>query len=371
MKKTTFTDAQIISILKQAEQGVPVAQLCRDHGMGNSTFYKWRAKYGGMDSSLMAKMKALEEENRRLKKMYAEERIKAEVIQEAMAKKLVKASERRCLAQEVVKQNRMSIAFACRTFCVSETCYRHHAILSDENTVIAEQLIELTQKQRNCGFGLCFLYFRNVKGYKWNHKRVYRIYCELSLNLRIKPHKRLKREKPDALSVPKTVNECWSMDFMHDQLSDGRSCRLLNVIDDFNREGLTIDVDFSLPAERVIRSLNQIIEWRGKPQCIRCDNGPEYISHKLANWATQNKIILCFIQPGNPQQNAYIERFNRTVRYDWLTHYLYRDIQELQDKATQWLWTYNHERPNMGLGGITPIQKLSQLRRQNSTVNLH
>lgn len=87
MKKTTFTDAQIISILKQAEQGVPVAQLCRDHGMGNSTFYKWRAKYGGMDSSLMAKMKALEEENRRLKKMYAEERIKAEVIQEAMAKK--------------------------------------------------------------------------------------------------------------------------------------------------------------------------------------------------------------------------------------------------------------------------------------------
>ncbi|AVL75972.1 hypothetical protein CEQ08_20570 [Providencia rettgeri] len=87
MKKTTFTDAQIISILKQAEQGVPVAQLCRDHGMGNSTFYKWRAKYGGMDSSLMAKMKALEEENRRLKKMYAEERLKAEVIQEAMAKK--------------------------------------------------------------------------------------------------------------------------------------------------------------------------------------------------------------------------------------------------------------------------------------------
>lgn len=198
---------------------------------------------------------------------------------------MIKASERRCLAQEVVKQNRMSIAFACRTFCVSEACYRYHAILSDENTVIAEQLIELTQKQRNRGFGLCFLYFRNVKGYKWNHKRVYRIYCTLFLNLRIKPHKRLKREKPDALTVPKTINECWSMDFMHDQLSDGRSCRLFNVIDDFNREGLMIDVGFSLPAERVIRSLNQIIEWWGKPQCIRCDNGSEYISRKLANWS--------------------------------------------------------------------------------------
>lgn len=210
-----------------------------------------------------------------------------------------------------------------------------------------------------------------MKGYKWNHKRVYRIYCELSLNLRIKPHKRLKREKPEALSVPRNINECWSMAFIHDQLSDGRSCRLFNVLDDFNREGLTIDVDFSLPAERVIRSLNQIIEWRGKPHRIRSDNGPEYISHKLAHWTVQNEITLCFIQPGNPQQNAYIERFNRTARYDWLSHYLYDDIQELQDKATQWLWTYNHERPNMGLGGITPVQKLNQQQIQNSTANLH
>lgn len=284
---------------------------------------------------------------------------------------MVKASERKSLAQEVINHNKMSIAQACRIFCISETCYRYSARLSVENAFIAKELVALTQKKRNWGFGLCFLYFRNVKGYEWNHKRVYRIYCELSLNLRIKPHKRLKREKPEALSVPKNINECWSMDFMHDQLSDGRSCRLFNVIDDFNREGLTIDVDFSLPAERVIRSLNQIIEWRGKPQCIRCDNGPEYISHKLAHWAEQNEITLCFIQPGNPQQNAYIERFNRTVRYDWLSHYLYGDIQELQYKATQWLWTYNHERPNMGLGGITPEQKLNQQRIQNSTVNFH
>lgn len=284
---------------------------------------------------------------------------------------MVKASERKELAQEVINHDKMSVTQACRTFCVSETCYRYSARLSDENAFIAEELVALTQRQRNWGFGLCFLYFRNVKGYTWNHKRVYRIYCELSLNLRIKPHKRVKREKPESLRVPNNINECWSMDFMHDQLSDGRSCRLFNVIDDFNREGLAIDVDFSLPAERVIRSLNQIIEWRGKPQYIRCDNGPEYVSHKLAHWAEQNEITLCFIQPGNPQQNAYIERFNRTVRYDRLSHYLYGDIQELQDKATQWLWTYNHERPNMGLGGITPVQKLNQQQRQNSTVNFH
>jgi putative transposase len=132
---------------------------------------------------------------------------------------------------------------------------------------------------------------------------------------------------------------------------------LFNVIDDFNREGLAIDVDLSLPAERVKRSLDQIIEWRGKPKKIRSDNGPEYISHILANWAKEHDIELLCIQPGNPQQNAYVERFNRTVRYDWLAHYLFESIEEVQQHATNWLWTYNHERPNMGIGGITPKQK--------------
>lgn len=101
------------------------------------------------------------------------------------------------------------------------------------------------------------------------------------------------------------------MDFMHDQLANGRAIRLLNVIDDFNREGLGIEVDFSLPAERVVRTLTNIIEWRGKPERIRCDNGPEYISETLKTWIDKQGIQLDFIQPGNPQQNAYIERYNR------------------------------------------------------------
>jgi putative transposase len=114
-----------------------------------------------------------------------------------------------------------------------------------------------------------------------------------------------------------------------------------------------------LPAERVIRSLNQIIEWRGKPRRIRSDNGPEYISHLLKNWAEQQSIELAYIQPGNPQQNAYIERYNRTVRYEWLACDDFESLAEVQETATQWLWTYNNERPHMGLGGITPKQKLA------------
>ena len=272
---------------------------------------------------------------------------------------MVKPSQRRQMAKVATEKHKVSVKLVCLAFQISETCYRYQPKLSQENALIADWLIRITHNQRNWGFGLCYLYLRNVKGFGWNHKRVYRIYRELELNLRIKPKKRLVRQKPESLSVPLAINDCWSMDFMHDQLSDGRRFRLFNVIDDFNREGLAIEVDFSLPAIRVKRALDQVIEWRGKPRQIRCDNGPEYISELLAGWAEDRGIDLLFIQPGNPQQNAYVERYNRTVRYDWLSHYLFAAIEEVQDYATRWLWTYNHERPNMALGGITPKQKLA------------
>jgi len=244
MKPSRYTDNQIIAILQQAEAGSPIPELCREHGMSTATFYKWRAKFGGMDASLMARMKELEEENKRLKKMYAEERLKAEIVAEALAKKVVAPSQSREMARWVVDQGRATISLACLAFDISQTCFRYQAKLNAEKDVIADWLVRLTTNQRNWGFGLGFLYLRDVKGFQWNHKRVYRIYRALELNLRIKPRKRLVRERPLRLAVPTAMNQVWSMDFMHDQLSDGRSIRLFNVIDDFNREGLVIDVDF-------------------------------------------------------------------------------------------------------------------------------
>ncbi len=198
-----------------------------------------------------------------------------------------------------------------------------------------------------------------MKGFAWNHKRVYRIYRDLELNLRIKPRERIVREVPEPFAVPEAVNQTWSMDFMHDQLADGRSFRMLNVLDDFNRQRLAMEVDISLLAARGIRSLEQVIQWRGKPRAICCDNGPEYISGALQAWAERQDTALLYIPPGNPQQNTYIERYNQTVRYAWLASKLFNDIEQVQDIATRWLWTYNHERPNMAFGGITPMQKLA------------
>jgi putative transposase len=272
---------------------------------------------------------------------------------------MVRPSRRREMAKRAVQERGISIRLACELYQISQTRYRYEAQRNIENEQIANWLIRLTDNNRSWGFGLCYLFLRNVKGYRWNHKRVYRIYKELELNLRIKPRKRLIREVPEALSVPEGINQIWSMDFMHDQLQDGRSFRLFNVIDDFNREALGIEVDFSLPSERVIRALNQIIEWRGKPKAIRCDNVPEYISGKLIVWAEAQQIRIEYIQPGKPQQNAYVERFNRTVRYEWLSQYYWENLEEVRLFATNWMYDYNHNRPNMALGGFTPKQRLA------------
>jgi putative transposase len=263
------------------------------------------------------------------------------------------------MARTAVASGRTNIRHACATFSVSQTCYRYQAARPDEDAVIADWLVRLTTAYKDWGFGLCYLHLRNVKGFPWNHKRVYRIYRALELNLRIKPRKRLVREVPQPLAVPEAINEVWSIDFMHDTLGDGRSFRLFNVLDDFNRQGLAIEADYSLPAVRVIRALEQIIEWRGAPKVIRCDNGPEYISGMLLAWAEKRGIRIEHIQPGKPQQNAFIERYNRTVRYGWLSQMVFDNIEQVQEMATHWLWTYNHERPNMALGGITPMQKLA------------
>lgn len=269
---------------------------------------------------------------------------------------MVTPVQRKRMIRSIVERHQVSIRSACKCLSIKLSSYYYRSKLNLESTRIADWLLQLTKIHKRWGFGLCFAYLRNVKGFPWNHKRVYRIYRELELNLRIKPRRRIKREKPQALSVPTAMNQVWSMDFMSDSLSDGRSLRTFNVIDDYNREGLAIEVDLSLPSARVIRALEQVIEWRGKPKAIRCDNGPEYISQELINWSVKQQITLLYIQPGKPTQNAYVERFNRTVRHEWLDLNIFTTIEQAQLLATQWLWVYNNERPNTAIGGIPPRQ---------------
>lgn len=194
------------------------------------------------------------------------------------------------------------------------------------------------------------------QGYSWNHKRVYRVYCELALNLRTKPKKRIPVREKNALIQPILPNICWSIDFMSDALMTGQKFRTLNVIDDYNREALDIRVAISLPAIIVTKYLDRIAEKRGYPKEIRTDNGPEFLSKIFINWAKKHKIKINYIQPGKPYQNAYIERFNRTYRQDILDMYLFSSIKEAQKITHNWLYIYNYDRPHQSLANMSPVE---------------
>lgn len=159
----------------------------------------------------------------------------------------------------------------------------------------------------------------------------------------------------------------WSLDFMSDSLTDSRKFRLLNVIDDFNRASLAIEADTSLPSMRVIRVLESLIATKGKPANIRCDNGPEFISHKLQQWCENKQITLHYIQPGEPTQNAYIERNNGSLRRELLDAYLFTTLKEIREMTMVWQRDYNSLRPHKALGYLSPNQYYQQWISRNTT----
>jgi putative transposase len=178
----------------------------------------------------------------------------------------------------------------------------------------------------------------------------------MKLNIRRRAKKRLPERVKQPLSIPTAPNQVWSIDFMSDSLADGRKVRILNIIDDFNRESLAVEVDTSIPARRVIRVLERLIAEKGCPANIRCDNGPEFISHLLNEWCAARKITLQFIQPGRPMQNAYIERKNGSMRRELLNTYLFNSLAEVRILAEEWRTDYNTERPHKSLGYLSPIR---------------
>lgn len=246
----------------------------------------------------------------------------------------------------------MSVSHACRTVSISRPVYYYQPDVDRDNHVIAV-LLELCEKYPGYGFGKLFAIIRRL-GHRWNHKRIHRVYCLLKLNMRRKAKKRLPSRNPLPISVPESINQCWSIDFMSDSLYCGRKYRTFNVVDDFNREALAIEVDLNLPAARIIRVLDRIASWREYPAKLRMDNGPEFISVKLADWAEYHNVELEFIQPGKPFQNSYVERFNRTFRNEVLDRHLFFSLSEVREEADRWMVEYNTERPHDSLGKMTP-----------------
>lgn len=243
---------------------------------------------------------------------------------------------------------------ACKETGLARSTQTYKHVVRNDQEVI-EQLQSLIEKHPAIGFWQSFYRIRR-KGFGWNHKRVYRVYTDLKLNIRRRYRRRLPARIKQALYQPSTINEVWSIDFMSDTLWSGRRFRLLNIIDDYNREVLHIETDLSLPTLRLIRVLEYLKEFRGLPKMIRVDNGPEFISHKLDLWSRENAIELAFIQPGKPMQNGYVERCNGNIRKELLNAYVFTTLTEVRQKAEEWRQDYNCLRPHKSLGYVPPLE---------------
>ncbi len=257
--------------------------------------------------------------------------------------------------QVMVDEHHLSKRRACRIAGVSRSAlYRPRA---EEASVRDAPIIEALNGVLSChgrwGFWKCFHWLRSL-GHSWNHKRVHRVYCSMKLNLPRRTRKRVLTRDPQPLQTLGALNRVWSLDFMRDTLYDGRPFRTLNVINEGNREGLRIECGSSMSSLRLVQVMQELVEVYGRPEAIRLDNGPEMTSHVFVGCARERDIRLMFIQPGKPNQNAFIERFNRSFRAEVLDACLFDSVDQVQELADARLIAYNEQHPHESLGNVPP-----------------
>ena len=263
----------------------------------------------------------------------------------------------------------MSVARACSCVRLSRSAYYR---TPDDWTVrdapIIARLAKLIEDRPSRGFWMCRKLLRR-EGQAWNHKRIYRVYKLMRLNQRRAAKRRLPNRERLPLYVPRLPDSVWSADFMCDALICGRRYRLFNVVDDFNREALHIEVDTSINSDRLVRIFDRLRKQRGLPQILRTDNGPEFLGEAFTQWAKNAGMAIQYIQPGKPNQNAYIERFNRTLRNELLDQHLFVRLEDVREAAYWWLLEYNEERPHDSLGDLTPSEYAQVARNSSSELS--
>ncbi len=363
MRKSKFTEEQMAYALKQAELGISVEEVCRKMGISSATFYKWRQKYAGVGPSELRRMRQLEEENRKLKP----DRRGPEPGQGHAAahrrKKSLGPSRRRELVPELMRLFGCSQRNAMRVANVSPGSFFYKPVKKDE-TALRMRIKEITSTRVHYGYRRVHVLLRR-EGHPDNVKRVYRLYRDEGLSLRLK---RPKRNKAAQLRQPKqlahAINEIWSMDFVADNLFDGRKLRMLTVVDLYTRECLAIDVGQSLKGEDVVRVLSGIVLHRGLPLTIKTDNGSEFISKAMDKWAYERGVELDFSRPGKPTDNATVESFNGRLRQECLNEHWFLSLDDARAKIEAWRRDYNENRPHSALEWSTPAEFARRSRLQ-------
>jgi putative transposase len=254
----------------------------------------------------------------------------------------------------MVAEHEVSVRQACQAVRLTRSAFYAPRRRKDDGPVIAA-IERYVQENPAHGFDKLHPALK-VQGF--GKTVLYRVYRALRLNQKRRGKRRLPARVKVPLLIPAAPNEVWSADFMADALWSGRRFRTFNVLEDFNREALRIEIDTNLPARRVVRALDELVELRGAPAVLRVDNGPEFMSDQLQAWARRHGVEIRFIQPGRPMQNGFVERFNRTYRQEVLDCYVFETLAEVRQMTAEWITRYNEIRTHESLGNLSPRQYL-------------
>ncbi|WGF90759.1 IS3 family transposase [Marinivivus vitaminiproducens] len=352
MKKSRYSEEQIIGVLKEHQAGIPVSELCRKHGISDATFYNWRSRYGGMEVSDTRRLKGLEEENRKLKKLLAESMLDVATLREALGKKLLRPGSRRAFVNWAMEEKSYSQRRACGLIGLDPKTYRYASRRSDDAGLRA-RLKALASERRRFGYRRLHILLRR-EGIALNHKKLFRLYREERLTVRRRGGRKRALGTRAPIALPQGPNQRWSLDFVTDQFVDGRRFRVLVVVDDFTRECLALVVDTSLSGVRVGRELDAIVVARGRPLMIVSDNGTELTSRAVLQWQEDQHVAWHYIAPGKPMQNGFVESLNGRFRDECLNEHLFRSLPAARRIIEEWRIDYNARRPHTSLGGLTP-----------------
>ncbi|MBY3026735.1 IS3 family transposase [Rhizobium leguminosarum] len=366
MKRNRFTDEQIIGTLKEYEAGTPVSELCRKHGVSDASIYKWKAKYGGMEVSEAKRLRTLEDENTKLKRLLADAMLDNAALKDLFGKEVVTPAAKRKAVAHLMGHHEMSERRACKAIGFCRMTVRYETRRDDDHE-LRERMKALAHERRRFGYRRIHVLLRR-EGHLVNHKRLFRLYREEKLTVRKRGGRKRAIGTRAPMLVPMVANDRWSLDLVSDQFTDGRRLPILTVVDDCTRECLALVADTSLSGLRVARELDRIIEERGKPRMIVSDNGSEFTSNAILQWADRTKVDWHYIAPGKPIQNAFIESFNGRRRDEFLNETLFSSLAHARSALSNWRSDYNDQRPHSGLGWLTPAEFAQTLNPRRDAV---
>ncbi|MFP3801312.1 IS3 family transposase [Paraburkholderia sp. SIMBA_027] len=353
--KKRFTEEQIIGVLKEGETGLKPAELCRKHGISEATYYNWKAKFGGMTVSDAQRLKELEQENGKLKRLLAESMLDNSALKDLLFAKIASPQAKREAVQILMTERAMGVTRACGLVGISRSLFQYASRRQVDDEALTGRMMAIAAQKRRYGYRRIHVLLRR-EGWLANHKRIWRLYSKAGLSVRRRRRKRIAAVERKPLPLPTGPNQSWSMDFVSDGLVYGRRFRCLNVVDDYTRECLAIEVDTSLPGQRVKQVLERLREMRGLPRSITVDNGPEFAGKVLDAWAYEAGVTLSFIRLGRPVENAYIESFNGRFRDECLNEHWFVSMRHARRLIEDWRIEYNTERPHSSLGYLAPVQ---------------